>query len=59
MEVPTMLKKWIRQWRHYLNHGPVIEEYHVPYEMYEYDGRHYQVMQEWGLPLTKAVSLRP
>lgn len=36
------------QARHYQTHGPVIQEYHVPYEMYEYDGRHYQVMQEWG-----------
>lgn len=37
-----------RQARHYLIHEAVIRDYHVPYEMYEYDGRHYQVMQEWG-----------
>ena len=41
------------QWRHYLNHEAVIREYHVPYKMYEYDGRHYQVMREWGSAIDK------
>ena len=42
-----------RQARHYLIHEAVIRDYHVPYEMYEYDGRHYQVMQEWGSAIDK------
>lgn len=42
-----------RQAHHYLIHETVIREYHVPYEMYEYDGRHYQVMREWGSAIDK------